>query len=100
MSEATADYEDGEDFTTSDFSGGKSILLKTMETCWTFLWRVLDKVGKKNMQHWEAWQKRNQVKRNFQVSDIFLVEETIWNAWPMAQVLNTFIDKEGLVHKV
>ena len=40
-------------------------------------------------------------KKNFQLGDIALVrDDTIRNAWPMARMLKTFSNKEGLVHSV
>ena len=40
-------------------------------------------------------------KKNFQLGDIALVrDDTIRNAWPMARILKTFNNKEGLVHSV
>ena len=40
-------------------------------------------------------------KRNFQVGGIVLVfVDTIRNAWPMARILKTFSDKEGVGYSV
>ena len=46
-------------------------------------------------------QKWNQTKRNFKVGDIVLVrDDVIRNKWPMARILKTCNDKEGLVQGV
>ena len=46
-------------------------------------------------------QKWNQTKRNFEVGDIVLVrDDVIRNKWPMARILKTCNDEEGLVQSV
>ena len=46
-------------------------------------------------------QKWNQTKRNFEVGDIVLVrDDVIRNKWPMARILKTCNDKEGLAQGV
>ena len=46
-------------------------------------------------------QKFNQTKQNFEVGDIVLVrDDVIQNKWPMARILKTYSDEEGLVQRV
>ena len=60
-------------------------------------------------EFWSRWRKefyatlqaRQKVRRNFPVRDIGLVcDDTFRNIWPVARILKTFRDKEGLVHSL
>ena len=60
-------------------------------------------------EFWSRWRKevyatqqaQQKLRRDFQVVDIVLVcDDTIRNVWPMAQILKSLSDNEGLVHSV
>ena len=56
---------------------------------------------KEFLQSLQARQKWNITKRNFQVGDIVLLkEDTGRNKWPMARIVNTEPDSQGIVQSV
>ena len=56
---------------------------------------------KEFLQSLQARQKWNITKRNFQVGDVVLLkEDTGRNKWPMAQIVTTETDSQGIVQSV
>ena len=57
--------------------------------------------GKEFLASLETWMKWNETRRNFKVCDIVLLkDEHSRNQWPMAHVVQTEPDKNGMVHSV
>ena len=69
-------------------------------------WRRLQHIAGEFWSHWpkeflhslQTWQKWNISKRNFQVGDVVsLKEDTGRSKWPMAQIVSTEPDSQGIV---
>ena len=98
-SNATAKFNyKGSHAPTRYFPERRHVLWKSVATCSAFggtRWR------KEVLETLQTRQRWNPTKRNFKVGDNVLVRgDVIRNKWPMARILKTYSDEQGLVWSV